>query len=240
MKFGRANLKLVAILLLSILTGVSVFSYTSGVEERVRKSYETKPVYIATRQIPAGTNVSSALNTGSIETREFPVVSAPSNALEFINQIDGNLVARYTIQPGQILLDDSFGTSGNQTGSLIIPDGMMAVTVQVQDSAKVANFVRPGSKIAIYATGQVKASEDTTTQVLLPEILVLAIGDQVLATDSSSGSANSSLITVSVSPAQAKKLIHASQNFTLYFGLLGSKVQPDLTSSISNSNIFQR
>lgn len=240
MKLGRGNLKLAAILLLSVLTGLSVFSYTSGVEQRVRKSYQTKPIYIATRQIPAGTNVSSAINTGSIEARDFPVVSAPSNALEFINQIDGNLVARYTIQPGQILLNDSFGTSGTQTGSLIMPDGKMAVTVQVQDAAKVANFVRPGSKIAIYALGQVGDTNEPLTQVLLSEVIVIAIGDQVLSTDTLSSSANSSLITVSVTPIQAKRLIHASRNFSLYFGLLGSNVQPDLTSPITNSNIFDR
>jgi pilus assembly protein CpaB len=240
MRFGRTNLQLIFIFVLAGVTGLSVFAYTSGVESRVRKTYETKPLYIAVRQIPAGTSVTSAINTGSIEPRQFPVVSAPSNALSSLNQVDGNLVTRYTIQPGQILLDDSFGISGNQTGALVIPDGMMAVTVQIQDAAKVANFVQPGSKVAIYASGQVTNKEDISTQILLPEMLVIAIGDQVLATNSSSTSASSSLVTLAASPIQAKKLIHASQNFTLYFGLLGSKVLPDISSPIKNSTVFDR
>ena len=236
----KATLQFVAIGLIAALTGISVYSYTSGVESRVKRSFETKALYIAIRQIPAGTTISSALNTGSIESRQFPVISSPSNALQEVTKVDSTLVARYTVQPGQILLNDTFGVTGNPTGALVIPNGMIAVTIQVNDAAKVASFVQPGSEIAIFASGQVTTSDSVSTQVLLPEVLVLAVGNQVLPSTNQVAGVSSSLVTLAVTPIQAKKLIHASQNFTLYFGLLGTSVKFDFTGPATNSSLFNQ
>jgi pilus assembly protein CpaB len=240
MKLSRINLQIVVIAIFSLLIGIAVYSYTSGVEARVKKEYSTQTLYIATRQIPAGTSVSSLVSTGSIEARQFPISASPSNAISSINQIDGNLVARYTIQPGQILLNDSFAIGTNQTGSLVIPDGKVAVTLSVETPAKVGNFLQPGSKVSIYGTGEVSDSNTVQTQVLLQEVLILAIGNQVLSTSGIVSDSNANLVTVAVTPSQAKTLIHASKNLTLYFSLLGARVQPDLSSPISNASVFNR
>lgn len=222
-------------MILALVTGYAVFAYTSGVESRVKLEYSTKPLFIAVRQIPAGTSVSSAIATGAIESKQFPVSSAPSNAIDALDNIDDKLVARYTIQPGQILLEDNFALSASQTGVLVIPEGKVAVSVRVEDAAKVGNFLQPGSKVTIYVNGEAGEAKINRTQVLFQELLVLAVGDQVLSNNSL---ITNSLVTLAVTPPQAKVLIHASQNFVLYFGLLGAKVQPDLSEPVSSSNVF--
>jgi pilus assembly protein CpaB len=242
MRSRTVLIQYLTIIVLAAITAFGVYTYTAGVESRIKKSYETQELYIATKQIPAGTTLSSAILSDSIESRQFPIVSAPTNSIRTLAGLDQTLVASYTIQPGQILLQDAFGNTGNPTSALVIPNGMLAVTLTVPDGSRVGGFVQPGSQVAIYASGQLnKEDEGNITQVLLPRALVLAVGNQTVAsTNTNTGNNNSTLVTVAVSALDAKKVIHASQNLTLYLGLLGTGVQIDFSEPIKNATLFSR
>jgi hypothetical protein len=56
-KMKKSTVQLVAIILLSVLAGLSIYTYTSGVESRIRASEQTSPVYIELKQIPIGTAI---------------------------------------------------------------------------------------------------------------------------------------------------------------------------------------
>ena len=217
-KFKKSTLQFVAIACLAGISGLAVFTYTSGVESRVRSSQETTDVYITTKQIPIGTGLGSALNQGYLESRKFPLASVPTGAVNKIDARNSELLALQTLQPGQILLASNFGITAANTGALVIPDGQLAITVSLSDPARVASFLQPGSEISIFVTGQ--SGNSKFTQVLIQRAQVLAVGDQVLPNPNGvAGSNTSALVTVAVSPTQAKRLIHASQTLSLYFGL---------------------
>jgi Flp pilus assembly protein CpaB len=80
-----------------------------------------------------------------------------------------------------------FGQAGKFSGGLDIPDGLMAVTVPLREPADVAQYVRPGSQVAVFAyySANDPAAKTTAstadnsfhgTEVILSNVTVLAVG----------------------------------------------------------------
>ena len=80
-----------------------------------------------------------------------------------------DLVAIAPIFAGQQIIAAQWGTTGQTTG-LSIPDGKIALSVQLGDPERVAGFIAPGSTVAIFATGGPKV------QALLSNIPVIGVG----------------------------------------------------------------
>jgi len=237
-KMKKSTVQLVAIILLSVLAGLSIYTYTSGVESRIRASEQTSPVYIALKQIPIGTALGSAINQGLIELKQFPKASSPSQAITLVNTANANLVAMQTLQPGTIILQNNFGITAANTGALVIPDGQLAVTVSLSDPAHVASFLQPGSEITIFVTGS--SNKVQYTDVLISRTQVLAVGSQVMPTANGGSTGNTSpLITVAVSPTQAKRLVHASQTLNLYFGLRTTGVDFGTSPAVTDETLLK-
>ncbi len=238
-KMKKSTLQLIVIIVLSVLSGLAIYTYTSGVESRIRASEQTTPIYITLKQIPVGTALGSAINQGYIEQKQFPRDSVPSQAITLVNTANANLVAMQTLQPGQVILENNFGVTAANTGALVIPDGQLAVTVSLGDPARVASFLQPGSEITIFVTGT--RDKIKFTDVLITRTQVLAVGTQVLPSSNGGAAGNSSpLITVAVSPDQAKKLIHASQTLSLYFGLRTTGVDFGTSAAATDNNILSK
>ena len=234
----KSTVQILAILLLSTISGFAVFSYTSGVETRIKSELKTANVYIVVSQIPVGTSLTNAITSGLVEMKAFPLTSVPTGVITDSNSTTSTLVAIQALQPGQILTRGNFGDLALNTGSLPIPNGKMAVTISLGDPEHVANFVQPGSEITIFANGQNGASK--FTQVLIERTQVLAVGNQVSASSTGpSGIQPSPLITVAVSPSDAQRLIFATRNLSLYLGLRSAGVIVDRNISTSNENLFQ-
>ena len=236
-KVKKSTLQFLAILALASISGLAVFTYTSGVESRVKSSQVTEDIFLTIKQIPIGTSLGSALNQGYLENRKFPINSVPSESIRKIDAQNSQLLALQTLQPGQIILNSNFGTTAANTGALVIPDGQLAITVSLSDPARVASFLQPGSEISIFVTGQ--SGNSKYTQVLIQRTQVLAVGTQVLPNPNGAvGSNASALITVAVSPTQAKRLVHASQTLSLYFGLRTAGVDFGISNPITDQNIL--
>ncbi|MSW74798.1 MAG: Flp pilus assembly protein CpaB [Actinobacteria bacterium] len=237
----KSGMRLWGIILISIVAGAAVFTYTYSVEKEAKQGQVLAPVYLAVKQIPVGTQLGTALSQGYLEKKEFPTESRPTNGVEVINSKNSSLVATQIIQPGQILLTSNFAITSGNTGSLTIPDGYLAITVSLADPARVANFLQPGSEISIFVTGQTSANSNalSSTQVLLSRVTVLGIGDQIVPNTQGVSSGNSSsLITVAATPLEAKKIIYASQNMELYFGLRTAGVDFGGSSPIGMANLI--
>ena len=147
-KLKKSTTQLIAIVLMSLLAGLAVFTYTTGVEARVKSNQETLDIYLVKSQISLGTSLNTAISQGYAEKSSFTKNLVPAGALTSVTSQNSELLAIQTLQPGQILLENNFGLSAANTGSLVIPDGELAVTVSLSDPARVANFVQPGAEIS--------------------------------------------------------------------------------------------
>ena len=221
----KGNLQIFGILLLSVLTATIIFVYTTGIESRIKSQQELLSTLIVAQPIPVGTSLGTAFSSGLIQIMEVPRQSLPPFAITSVNDSNEALVALNELHTGQLVTTPNFGEKATNTSALKVPQGMLAVTVMIGEPEKVGSFLQPGSEIAIFGTRE-GTSGVRITSVLLPQITVLAIGNQIHADTSGQVPVTSSvLITVAVTPEQALKLIHATRTENLYFALRSDGVE---------------
>ena len=121
----------------------------------------------------------------------------------------------------------------------------MAVSVLLDDPAKVGPFLRPGSIIAIFETITQPAKTPgapslRTTRLLLDRAEVLAVGPvtQQQQADAADDAWQARLVTVAVDQLQAEKLVQGIQTGTPYMALLGENTVVHQTAGVNDSDLF--
>lgn len=247
---GRRTLLLIAALVVAALGTTLVFLYVNGVNDRALANQRPVRVLVAKSQISLGTTVEDAQAAAAFETKEISRDSAAPGALSSLSPVKGQ-VALATIFPGEQILAAKFGQSGS-TSSLPIPEGKIAVSVQLGDPARVAGFLAPGSQVAVFLTigdgrgaGGGPAAGPEETRLLLPRVEILATGETTVvpSTASAGGTQTESLpktlITLAVDQTQYQKVVYGSGHGQMYLGLLNgsSKVSPAVPGTNAN-NLF--
>lgn len=197
---GRRTVLLVAAILVAALGTTLVFFYVNSINDRAIADQRPTKVLVVTKLVPLGTKGSDAAAAGSFELETLPAKAIAQGAVDDTAAIN-DLVAKGPLYPGEQVLLAKFGQQADNS-SLPVPDGKVAVSVQLSDPARVAGFVAPGSKVAVYVTVTVKDIKsgaatlppvkigDSTitpqidgktkdidfTGVLLPEADVVAVG----------------------------------------------------------------
>src|SRR3954465_14663154 len=234
---ARRPLLLVAAVLVAAVGTALIFLYVNGVNDRAVADQSPQRVRVAKTQIAAGTTAADAAKAGAFELKTFAKNSVAPGALSDITPI-ANEVALSTVFPGQQILAAQFGAAGS-TSALPIPADKIAISVQLNDPARVAGFVQPGSNVAIFLTADSTGANGlgNFTRMLLPKVQVVAVGPTTTTSqtshDSQTGQTNTeqisrAILTLAVTQKDAQKIIFAQSSGTLYFGLLtaSSKVAP--------------
>jgi pilus assembly protein CpaB len=112
------------------------------------------------------------------------------------------------------MVQGDFVTSSKLTddGGLpsLIPVGMRAAPVSVNDVASVAGFAKPGTLVDVLVTGYAPDSHKLQTITVLQSIRVLAAGTQ-LEHAAARDTREAHVVTLLVSPEEAEKLTLATQ-----------------------------
>lgn len=235
-------LPIVLAVVLALIAAGIVFFYTRGAEQRVLDEQQPVAVLVTTGTIPVGMPLGDAVSGGLVESTQVPSTMAPAGAISAVTADNTALVALNTINPGQILLTSSFVTELPKAEAVPVPDGMIAISLTLGDPQRVGNFVRPGSEVVIFDTYSGGGETGTTTRVLLPKVMVLAVGDSTSSTANTDGTTGtqtpSALLTLALSQADAEKVIYASQSGSLYLGLLGEGTQIQTNAGTTDGNLF--
>ena len=234
-----SKLQLFFVLFLASIVAVGLFVYTSGVESRATKNQQLVNVLVTTGTIQPGTTLFQAQQSGLIEVKEFPISSKPMNALDSTIAGKENLVALKTIEAGQLILNSNFGASLIYSGGLEIPKGYVAITIKADVQARVGSFLEPGSLVVAYTTGQI-GNSNSITKVIVSSAKVIAVGGKIRneAGVQSLFQGDEAMITLSVTPSSAIRLVNAAQTFPIYLGLLGEGTTVSATDAISNSQLL--
>jgi pilus assembly protein CpaB len=192
----RRVLTVTLAIVLAVLGTAGVLAYVHKADTRALDGMRPVSVLVAQGQIPAGTSADSAQQQGLLRSESLPASSVPLNAVRSIGPALGSLVMSAKVPAGQVLLRPMLVTSAQATatGALAIPKGMVAVTIPLCVSEAVADYVQPGSQVAVFDTYPTKkASLQETcnqsgqshqaqgpggiiTRIVLPRVLVLATG----------------------------------------------------------------
>ncbi len=160
---NRRRILLMSAAIVAAIGAALVFLYVRGAEDRAEDKFDTVEVLVASQQIQAGEAANDAYASGKIVLKAVPqdqvLAGATANGESFTD-----LVALGNIYVGEQLIPEKFGgaTEVQTEASLPIPEGNMAISVNLTDTARVAGFVNPGSEVAIFHT-----ELGTKTQLLL-------------------------------------------------------------------------
>jgi len=170
-------------------------------------------VVVAANDIQIG----SRLSEHDVRLAVFPQASVPPGAFNRISQVRDRGVI-LPITRGDFVLPDKLADANAGAGMpSMIPQGMRAVSVRVNDVVSVAGFVQPGTRVDVLVTGIHGAGENQTTTVL-ENVAVIAVGRSLL--DRMTGETqNAGVITLLVSPDDAQKLTLASQEGRIQLAL---------------------
>jgi pilus assembly protein CpaB len=139
------------------------------------------------------------------------------------------------ISRGEFILPNRL--AGENAGSglpSLIPPGMRAVSVRVNEVVSVAGFVTPGTRVDVLLTGTPGAAGEQETTTVLQNVAVLASG-HTLERTSTGEAQTTAVITLLVSPDDAQRLTLASAQGHIQLALrnpLDTK-QDDVPSSNS-------
>lgn len=239
----RVVLLIVAVLIAAIGTSM-VFFYVRSADDRAIADQQPVSVLVAKVPLTAGTRVGDAAAQGAFELRELPAAAVTPGALSAVEPVK-DFVALAPIFPGQQLLTPMFGATAAATSALAVPPGQIAVSFQFTDPQRVAGFVRPGSEVVIFLTvPSAQAGAPPGTRVLLPRATVIATGPTTVTPppkDTKQANAESvpnALLTLALSQVDAERLIFASQNGSLYLGLLNGQSQVAPGPGVTAENLF--
>lgn len=238
---GRRTILLLAALVVAALGTTGVFLYVNGIAQRAEADYDLVEVLVATAPIEAGTTAQGAQDLGALELR--PFLRKSMAGLPALSDISGvaEKVAVAPIAAGEPILESQFGDSG-ASSLLPIPDGKIAVSVQLADPARVAGFVGAGSEVAIFMSTASANSTGETTRLLLPKVSVIAAGSTTViapAAEATGETIPRALLTLALDQRQAQKVVYATQNGQLYLALLGGDAELNTSDpGTSAENLF--
>lgn len=162
---------------------------------------DLKDVVIAARPLPVGLTVKAA----DLKVVKMPAQAFPKGAFSKPEDVLDRPVVS-TILAEEPLIDGRLAQRGSGVGlAPVIPVGMRAVTVRVNDVVGVAGFVLPGMRVDVLITGHPPGNPTMVTKTVLQNILVLSAG-QNLQTDATGKPVDAPNVTVLVTPQQAELL----------------------------------
>src|SRR5580692_1225043 len=146
------------------------------------------------------------------------------------------------VAANELILDNKLAPKEAGAGlPAVIPQGMRALSVAVNDVVGVAGFVTPGTMVDVLVTGKIEngsRGEDTITRTILENVRVLAAG-QKIEQDREGKPQTVPVITLLVSPEDAARLAMASTQGKIQLALRNTvdskRVEP---ASVLEANLF--
>ena len=242
---GRRTILLVVAAMVAVLGSGLVFVYVKGADARAMQGQAPVEVLKAVAQIEPGETLEQAQAAGKLELQPVPSEQVLDGALSTVGELGGE-VALARLYPNEQITGAKFGSSGD-ADVLTMPDGMIAISVTLSDTGRVAGFVTPGTEVALFVNGSVGRDGEEVARLLLPSVQVVAVAQTTVTTATTTTGEGTqtteelpkTLFTLAVSQADAERVLFASTHGDLSFGLRNqsSKVEPG--PGVTEANLFE-
>lgn len=201
-----------------------------------RRQAPEKTLVVAAQPLSPG----EAIAADAVKTVRVPVTVFPRGGYSRPEDVVGRPVIS-SIGPDEPIVDSHLAARGSGFGvAPMIPTGMRAVSVKVNDAADVAGFVLPGMRVDVLVTGKPPGASDTYTATVLQNVTVLSAG-QTVQTDGKSQSMSVPVVTLLVDPVQAESLTLAANEGHIQLVLRNSGDQKvEATASREGRDLYGR
>ncbi|HEU0311061.1 MAG TPA: Flp pilus assembly protein CpaB [Sphingomicrobium sp.] len=209
---------LIALGVAVILGLIAVFlanTYLTGRERQLASSPEGM-VRVAVASMPL--NYGDDVSPDKVKFVAYPQASLPPGAFRTMAELLPEGKRRVALRPilvnQPLLAADLSGEGQNASIAALLPDGMRAATVRINDVSGVAGFIKPNDTVDVLITRQAIGPDgvernEQVTDVLLQNIRVIAMGQDASGAQNKPSSTRSS--TLEVTPVDAQKLALGQQ-----------------------------
>ena len=229
---NRSRLLLIGVVALALGAFVSFTVYRNLQSRAGANNAPGVDVVIATADIQVGAKIEDK----DVKVVRFPSGDLPPSSIHEKSSVVGRGVV-LPIAKGEFVLP--LKLAGENAGfglPSLIPPGMRAVSVRVNEVVSVAGFVLPGTRVDVLLTGNPSGASEQQTTTVLENVAVIATG-QRLERNSAGDPQMTPVITLLVSPDDAQKLTLASTQGRIQLALRNpvDTKQQDLPTVKSNS-----
>ena len=201
---NRTRLMMIGFMALALGAFVS-FAVYRNLQSRGGGGQPGVEVMVAAETIPVGTK----LEEKNISIVRFPAEAVPPNTPRSRASVLGRGVILPIFKGQPILFNMLAGPNAGSGLPALIPPGMRAMSVRVNEVVGVAGFVQPGTRVDVLVTGTARDGGDEQTTTVLENVEVIASGQRM--ERSQTGDAQvAPVITLLVSPDDAQKLTLAT------------------------------
>lgn len=162
---------------------------------------QMRELVVASRPLPVGSNV----RADDVTVVKVPVDQFPKDGFGKVAEVLGRpLISSVLLE--EPIREGRLGARGTGAGlAPMIPVGMRAVSVRVNEVVGVAGFALPGMRVDVLVTGRPPGRQGSITKTVLQNILVLSAG-QNIDQDSKGQPINAPVVTLLVTPEQAETM----------------------------------
>jgi pilus assembly protein CpaB len=202
---NRSRLLFIGVLALALGAFVSFVVYKNMMSKTNANNEPGAEVIVAANDLQVG----SKLMDGDVRQVKVPTSVLPPNYFRNKSQVLGRGVI-LPVQKGEFILPSKLAAENAGAGlPSLIPPGMRAVSVRVNEVVAVAGFVVPGTRVDVLLTGNPTGGNEPQTTTVLENVAVIAAG-QKLERNAAGDPQTTPVITLLVSPDDAQKLTLAS------------------------------
>lgn len=211
---------LIVAVVLAVGTGWMTLTYLSGLQRQSAAQGASREVVVAAQEIPARVTI-----TAEMLSR----VSRPASAIDPNSVTDPvqavGALSLITIPAGSTLTHAMMGHPSDVGLPVRLNPGMRAVSVQIDKVKGVSGLIQPGDRVDVIADPPRGNAAPPPASAILRGVRVLAIGASLEYSSAtpSPQEANSTTVTLEVTPKQADLLVMADLNAVLRLALRSPK-----------------
>ena len=202
--------RIFAVLVLAVIAGggLAYGTYNAINTQPVKTvTAPTQAVVVAAADLPLGTE----LKKEDLTVVNFPMGAAPEGAFGKPADLIGRGLIVSMVK-NEIVLNAKLASKEAGAGlPPVIPDGMRAVSVRVNEVIGVAGYVLPGTRVDVVATASPNGNpQDATSKVVLSNVQVLTAGTRMEQDQEKGKPMQVTVVTLLVYPEQSERLALAS------------------------------
>jgi pilus assembly protein CpaB len=232
---NRTRLLMIGVIALALGAAVSLLVYKNLLRRGGANNEPGTDVIIAADDIQVGARVEEH----DIRTVRYPASALPSGTFSARSKVLGRGVI-LPITRGEFILPTKLAPENAGSGlPSLIPPGMRAVSVRVNEVVSVAGFVGPGTRVDVLLTGSPTGSSESQTNTVLQNVSVIAAGNK-LERNAAGEAMNTPVITLLVSPDDAERLTLASAEGHIQLSLRNPlDTQQDEVAAADGRNLYK-
>lgn len=213
---ARIRIFLVAVLALTAGGALALATYNFMQKPPRTVSIPTQQVVVAATDLDLGTE----LKAEDVRVIEWPANAVPKDAIASPSDVIGRGLIYPVIQNEPILPLKLASKEAGAGLPPVIPKGLRAISVRVNEVIGVAGYVLPGTRVdVVVVVSPTEQRADMTSKVILTNVQVLAAGTKIERDTERNKPMPVTVVTLLVNPDEAERLTLASSEGKIQLAL---------------------